>query len=431
MVPKFIDRSKLPHKPGVYQFKNISGKIIYVGKAIDLYHRVASYFSKLHSDLKTKILVENIKSVETIIVESEIEALILEANLIKKYKPQFNIRLIDDKDYLYIIVTKENFPKILTGRQQDIKIAKKYFGPFPSSKTVKNTLKILRRIFPWCSNPPKSTMQPRRLQVKYKPCFYYHLGLCPGSCVGVITKGDYQKIVDRFIKFLDGRKEQLMDELIMEMNKYAKGQNFEMAAKLKKTIEGIVYLTQSNRVKNYLENPNFLEDERQAALQQLQEALNLTKIPERIEGYDISNIQGTNATSSMVVLTDGEVDKSQYRKFKIRVSGKPDDYAMHMETIKRRMNHPEWGIPDMLLIDGGKGQVSSVYKAIQLSENESFKRIPLFGIAKRMEWLYAPDGREIRLSKSHPGLQLLQRLRDEAHRFAITYHRKLRGNIKI
>lgn len=429
MIPKFIDKSKLPHKPGVYQFKDIKGNIIYVGKAIDLYHRVASYFSTLHTDLKTNVLVENISGVETITVESEIEALILEANLIKKYKPKFNIKLMDDKDYLYIIVTKEDFPKIITGRKQDLKGSKKYFGPFPSSRTVKNTLKTLRRIFPWCSNPPKTTMQPSRLTHKVRSCFYYHLDLCPGPCAGVISKEDYGKIIDRFIKFLDGQKEQLMNELMEEMNKMAQTEHFEIAARLKKSVEGIVYLTQSNRTKIYLENPNFLENQRQVALQKLQEALSLQKLPERIEGYDISNIQGTDAVASMVVLTSGEIDKSQYRKFKMSISGKPDDFAMHQETIRRRMKHSEWPTPDLLLIDGGKGQVSSVYEQIQATGSEEFKQIPIFGIAKRMEWLYTTDGREIRLSRSHPGLQLLQRLRDEAHRFAITYHRKLRSGM--
>lgn len=417
MIPSFIDRTKIPHKPGVYIYKDAAGKIIYVGKALDLYHRVASYFNTNHADkgnLKTAALVENIADIETIIVESELEALILEANLIKTNLPQYNVRLTDDKDYLYILVTKEDFPRIITGRKHDLDSALKYFGPFPSATTVKVTLKSLRRVFPWCSNPNGK-----------RPCFYYHINLCPGPCAGEISKEEYRKITNRFIKFMEGQKQELMDELTVEMNGLSQKQQFEEAAKLKKVIEGIGYLTQPNRTHRYLENPNFLEDQRTKALEALRDALGLKEIPERIEGYDISNIQGHEAVASMVVLTNGEVDKSQYRKFKMSITGKPDDFAMHQETIRRRMKHSEWQTPNVLLIDGGKGQVSSVYEQVQKTGSEEFKQIPIFGIAKRMEWLYTPDGREIKLPKSHPGLQLLIKLRDESHRFAITFHRKL------
>src|SRR3989344_2704947 len=270
--------------------KNPPKEIIDVGKAIDLYHRVASYFSKSFHDPKTAVLVSEIASVETIIVESELEALILEANLIKQYLPRFNVRLTDDKDYLYIKITKEEYPKILTARKQDLKGSLKYFGPFPSSTTVKNTLKLLRRVFPWC--PGKGY---RQRVAGNRPCFYYHLKLCPGACVGEISKEDYRKIINRFSKFMEGKVSLLMDELIIEMKQASEKQNFEEAAKIKRTIDGIGYLTQTNRVEVYLENPNFLEDQRIKALEELQQALNLTKIPERIEGYDISNIQGHEA----------------------------------------------------------------------------------------------------------------------------------------
>lgn len=415
MIPAFIDKLKIPHKPGVYLYKDSTGKIIYVGKALDLYHRVASYFSGKHlekGDLKTDALVRNISAIDTIIVESELEALILEANLIKKYLPNYNIKLTDDKDYLYIKITKEDFPRIVTARKKDLEDSLKYFGPFPSASTVKSTLKLLRRVFPWCAGIGK-------------PCFYYHIHQCPGPCAREISKEDYRKITNRFIKFMEGQKQQLLYELTVEMNEASEKQNFEEAAKLKKIISGVQYLTQSNRTSRYLENPNFLEDQRIKALEQLRQALNLAKIPERIEGYDISNVQGHDAVASMVVLTNGEIDKSQYRKFKMSISGKPDDFAMHQETIRRRMTHSEWKTPDILLIDGGKGQVSSVYEQIQKTGSEEFKRVPIFGIAKRMEWLYTPDGQEIKLPKSHPGLQLLIRLRDESHRFAISFHRRL------
>ncbi|OGE38048.1 hypothetical protein A3B45_03180 [Candidatus Daviesbacteria bacterium RIFCSPLOWO2_01_FULL_39_12] len=415
MIPDFIDRSKLPHKSGVYLFKNTQSEVLYVGKAIDLYHRVASYFSGNH-DTKTSALVNDIGSVETILVESELEALILEANLIKKHLPPFNVKLTDDKDYLYIGITKDDFPKIITLRKKNLRSVKKYFGPFPSAKTVRNTLKLLRRVFPWCSASQGQAL---------RACFYYHLGLCPGVCVGLVSKEEYNKTIKRFSKFMDGKKEKLVEDLIKEMTQASKGQKFEEAAKVKKVIEGINYLTQSNRVQAYLENPNFLEDEKKQALIELKKDLNLTELPRRIEGYDISNIQGKEATGSLVVLTDGEIDKSQYKKFKIRASGRPNDVGMMKEMIKRRLNHPEWPLPDLIIVDGGRGQANAAKFEIRNSKFE----IPVFGLAKRLEWLYPPEREVVKLSRKSLSLKLLQKIRDEAHRFALVYHRKLRGRI--
>ncbi len=406
MIPSFIDRDKIPHKPGVYVYKNKKTQVIYVGKAIDLYHRVASYFSKSDRGVKTAALVTQIAALETIIVQSELEALILEANLIKKYLPEFNVRLTDDKDYLYIKITKEEFPKVITARKHELEGSLKYFGPFPSSRTVRDTLKVLRRVFPWCNGG------------KRRACFYYHLGLCPGVCVGIISKVPYRKKITRLSKLLEGKKDQLVGELTKGMEKASKQQDFEEAGRIKKTLEGIAYLTQPNRTKSYLENPNFLENQRILALEELQKALKLKDIPHRIEGYDISNIQGQEATGSMVVLTEGEIDKSQYRKFKIHPPAgglvRPNDVGMHKEMMQRRLKHSEWTTADLMIIDGGLGQVRAVDSGI-----------PIFGLSKRMEWLYKPDGTIIKLPKSSLALRLVQQLRDEAHRFAITYHRKL------
>jgi len=393
MLNSKINLRKVPHKPGVYLFKDESGQVIYIGKAIDLKTRISSP-RNWHWD-----------SVSTIVVESELEALILEANLIKKYLPRFNIRLTDDKDYLYIKITKEIFPKVVTARKHELKESLNFFGPFPSSKTVRETLKSLRRVFPWCNGGKKS-------------CFYYHLLLCPGACVGEINQKDYKKIIKNFIKFMQGKKDSLVKELTKEMSKLSKEQNFEKAAKIKKTLAGIAYITQTQRVNLYLENPNFLENEKKLALQELQQVLNLPKIPERIEGYDVSNIQGKEAVGSMVVLTKGDIDKSQYRKFKIRTENKPNDVAMMKEIIARRFKHPEWPKPDLIIVDGGRAQVRIVKS-----------EIPVFGLAKRAEWLYSPKEQIIKLKKTSPALKLLQKLRDEAHRFAISYHRKLHDKI--
>lgn len=434
MIPDFLDRSQIPHKSGVYIFKNQDGEVLYVGKAIDLYHRMTSYFSNSHvpaGNVKLTTLVNEITAVETIIVESELEALILEANLIKKYLPPFNVRLTDDKDYLYIGITKEDFPKVVTIRRKDLNKVKKYFGPFPSSRTIRDTLRMLRRVFLWCSNPPNLSAKSRIVNTipipdrKYHPCFYYHLNLCPGACAGLISKEEYNKIIRRFSKFLESKKEQLLEELINEMGESAMSEKFEEAGKIKKMIDGINYLTQTNRTQLYLENPNFLEEETQKALVELQKDLNLKRLPERIEAYDISNIQGQESVGSMVVLTGGEIDKSQYRKFKINISGRPNDVGMMKEMVRRRLKHQEWPIPELILVDGGRGQARAIYFQLQTSN----LKLPVFGLAKRMEWIYPPEGDVIRLSRNSLSLKLLQKIRDEAHRFAISYHRKLRDRM--
>lgn len=419
MMPTPFNRQSIPRRPGVYIFRDVSGKLLYVGKAMDLYSRVSSYFSASHisgGNVKIASLIEEVNSCQTIEVESELEALILEANLIKKYLPKFNVRLTDDKDYLYITVTKEPFSRIQTARKKDLYGVKRYFGPFPSGSAVRGTLKKLRRVFPWCNNPPNA-------KTGLKPCFYYHLGLCPGPCAGKINRKEYNKIISHFTKFMQGRKDGFATRLSTQMEKASQKMDYETAAQLKKMIEGITYLTQSNKASLYLQNPNFLEEECQLSLVLLEKDLNLAKTPRRIEAYDISNIQGGHATGSMVVLTDGNIDKSQYRKFKIKIFGKPNDVAMHKEMIRRRLKHPEWSLPDLIIIDGGRGQAGAAKAEIKNLGLE----IPVFGLAKRMEWLYPPEGEVKRLPKSSMSLRLLQKIRDEAHRFALTYHRHLRS----
>lgn len=424
MLPKFISKKNLSNLPGVYLYKNSDGEVIYCGKAINLLKRVSSYFNR-NNDTKTSILVSNIAQIETIVVQSELEALILEANLIKKYKPRFNIRLVDDKEYLYIKITRELFPQVLTARKSQLKGAKDYFGPFPSSTIVRDTLKKLRRVFKWCNNPPvrvKLSGESEKLKYPIKACFYFHLDLCSGACAHVVDGSAYRKQIGGFVKFLSGQGGSLVDELEKKMKKAASGQRFEEANGYKKMLEGISYLRASTNIANYLANPNFIENVRQSGLEELVVVLNLIKKPDRIECYDISNIGGHQAVGSMVVLTNGEIDKSNYRKFKIKSEGKPNDFAMHQEMMRRRLHHPEWGMPDVIIIDGGRGQVRAVKEELV----KQGYRIPIWGIAKRREWLYPPDGSEISLAKNSLALRLIQKIRDESHRFAITYHRKLR-----
>lgn len=416
MFPDYIDKSLLPHKPGIYIYRDSKGEIMYVGKAVDLYHRVSSYFNGAVNSYKTAQMVENIRSVETIIVESELQALILEANLIKKYLPPYNIMLKDDKDYIYIGVTNEDFPKIMTARKQDLKPLKKYFGPFPSATTVRTTLKRLRRVFPWCSNPPGPRNKTNR------PCFYFHIKLCPGACVGLIEKEDYNRIINMFNKFMEGGAQELSEELQEQMNTLSTQLKYEEANRVKKVFNGVQYLLQPTSISQFLADPNFVENQNRKSLIELQQALNLSELPERIECYDISNFQGTDSTGSMVVLTNGEIDKSQYRKFKIKMTGKPNDFAMHAEMMRRRLKN-DWPLPQVFIIDGGRGQVhASQAELIKAGVN-----VPIYGIAKREEWLYPPEGEPIKLPKRSLALRLVTKIRDESHRFAITYHRKLRS----
>lgn len=416
---KEIDKSNLPHRPGVYLYKDLNDRIIYVGKAIDLYHRVASYFTGQPDSPKTAALVENVVSCEVIEVQSELEALILEANLIKKYRPQYNIKLTDDKDYLYIKITREPYPRILIARKKELADAKEYFGPFPSARVSRETLKKLRRIFPWCANPPKGEND-----TNLRPCFFFHIELCPGPCAGKISRKDYNKNINRFAQFMTGEKDKLLTSLQKEMEGYANDLQFEKAQAIKKTIDGLQYLTQTNSAAVYLENPNFVEDQNRQSVEQLQKDLNLPSLPERIECYDISNLQGQQAVGSLVVLTHGDLDKKWYRKFKIHMENTPNDTAMMREVLQRRIKHPEWPKPDLILVDGGKGQVGAAFEVLQ----QAGWNIPLYGLAKRMEWLYSPEKEVIKLPKRSLSLRVLQKIRDEAHRFAITYHRKLRDS---
>lgn len=411
-----LDVSKLPGKPGVYFFKGTKSQTLYVGKALNIKDRIKTHLKNAESDRREKLLVEQSSKVDFIEVSSEIEALILEANLIKKLKPYFNVRLKDDKDYLYIKITKDSYPKILTARKKDLANVKKYFGPYPTSRIVRSTLRVLRRSFPFCSSPPGKNG-------KLRACFYYHLGLCPGPCIGKITQKDYQKMILRFSRFLSGKKETVLRELNKEMAKRAKSMDFEAASRIRDQIQGIEYLTtQSRSPFLYESNPDLVQTERTAQLKSLQEILNLPVLPKRIECYDISNLYGENATGSMVVLTEAEPDKSQYRRFKIKWVKGINDYAMMKEVIKRRLKNT-WSKPDLIVIDGGKGQLGAALEALK-EEKVSW---PIVSLAKREEEIFSPGNKvSIRLKKDNPALHLVQKIRDEAHRFAVTYHRKLR-----
>jgi len=440
--------------------------IIYVGKAKDLKSRVSSYFSQSSQlGTKTMVMVSQIKKIKITIVESELEALLLEAYYIKLYDPKYNIKLTDNKSYVKIRLTiKDPYPKVLLARLHETKDSL-YFGPYPSSSAVKLVLKTIRRVYPFQSvlNHPK------------RVCLYNHLGLCPCPPVNDSPelKIAYKKNIRGIIRILEGQTRNILKELEKERDQLSKKEEFERAMAVQKKINALSLITTPyHKPFEYDINPNLRVDIRQKELQELMDALNQQgmqlKNLERIECYDISNIQGTNATGSMVVFVNGEKESSQYRKFKIKrewdkrpKKDLPNDFAMMREVLKRRFKHEEWDMPSLVIVDGGKGQVTSALTALA----ETGISVPLVGLAKREETIVVPkfsdakletavksyqellnlrfagnpeeklqtiivdeeNFREISFPKNSPASQLVQRIRDEAHRFAITYHRLLRS----
>lgn len=417
---KIIDRkyySRLPKTPGVYIYRNLSGEIIYVGKSIDLKNRVSSYFRPPDKLLpKTAKLVTEICKIEYITVETEVESLLLEANLIKKYQPRYNIVIKDDTSPLYIKIDySADVPKVLAVRKPAKSALKKgdyLFGPFPSSKTVTAFLKNIRRVIPYCTH-----------NADKRPCLYVHLNLCPDPFRSEQNRLKYRADLRILIKFLQGKYRRLLDDLSRQIKIESAKQNYEKALILKSQLDGLKYVTQNVRYpEEYLRSPNLIADLNLQKLKLLKKSLNLPKLPKRIECYDISNFQGANATGSMVVMTNGAPDKSQYRKFKIKLTHTPDDFAMHREMLTRRLKN-SWPLPELFIIDGGKGQVSTAHAVLA----EHGVSTPLIGLAKRLEEVFMPGrSQPIILSHTSPELLLLRQIRDESHRFAITYHRLLR-----
>lgn len=393
-----------------------------MGKALNLRQRVSSYFLNKDLGQKTKNLVSQIYKIKTISVVSEVESFLLEERLIKKYRPKFNISLKDDKAFpLLKITTKDKYPAIFIVRRQN-NDKSLYFGPYTSATSLRTVLKILRKIFPYQS----VVRHGKRL------CLYYHLGLCP--CPQVTNDKTYKKTVKHIIDFLNGKTKKVVRDLEKERDEYSKKEDFEVAMSIQNQIDAINLITSSfYKPFVYEQNPNFKQDVLQQSLNSLMDILNANGIPvkklERIECFDISNIQGKNATASMVVLTNGEKDTNSYRRFKIKgfYKGKPNDFAMLSEVLKRRLKHREWQMPDLIVVDGGKGQVSAALKVLQSINVQ----ISLIGLAKREETIITSDLSEIKLPKDSKALLMIMKIRDEAHRFAITYHKKLRLKLFI
>ena len=539
----------LPTNPGVYLMKNDQGEIIYVGKAVNLRNRVRSYFRELKPDqAKTKALVKHIADLEYIIADNELEALVLECNLIKKYRPKYNINLKDDKTYPFLKITNEDYPQVLVTRKV-LKDGARYFGPYPSVNELRNSLEMIRKIFPFRSCKQKVLTNDR-------PCLNAHIQMCYAPCVGRISKEEYNEMIEEIALFFEGKQDGLVKRLRKEMEEAAENLDFEQAARLRDQLQGVEqimtqqkavlggeddqdviamarginqccvqiffvrggkivgrenyflrgtddssrgeviasfmkqfyltsqfvprhilleteleeqsileqWLTEKRESRVYLKVPKrgqakelvdlvgrnasealarqeqeetYQEQRTAGVLEQLQNVLGLEDVPHRMECYDISNTQGTESVASMVVFVDGKPKKDQYRRFKIKTVDGANDYASLKEVLTRRLKHglaeqTEGGngkfsaFPDVIMMDGGRGQVNialEVLKELELS-------IPVCGMVKdnhhRTRGLYY-NNIEIPMDSHSELFLLITRMQDEAHRFAITYHRSLRG----
>ncbi len=548
--------ARLPDHPGVYLFKDASGTVLYVGKAQSLRHRVRSYWQRrgARGGSWGVFSVDQVVSVEWTLTDTVSEALLLEANLIKRHQPTYNARLKDDKSYPFIKVTlADDFPRIERTRRL-VQDGSRYFGPYASVTSVDSAMDLIRRLFPFrtCTIPIRDG--ERALA---RPCLLYDIRRCQGPCIEAVSRTAYRHDIDQVMLFLDGRQEQVTRHLRREMESASEALDYERAAALRDQLRAVERTTESQKMAAYArtqqdvlgiargageaaiqlfvvrggrmvgrdvftmvsrsEVPDdevlaafvkqyyasaasippavlvplrpadaddlaaFLSERRGsrvtltvpqrgekrelvalasrnaeealarerarrladhgallAALEELAEALGLPAVPVRVECYDISTIQGSDTVGSMVVFVDGKPATDQYRRFRIRTVEGTDDFASHREVLRRRFRRAaleaeeraedaglRWRMPDLVLIDGGKGQVSA---AKEVLDELGLHDLPLAGIAKQREELFLPGARDpIVLPGTSPALHLVQRLRDEAHRFAITYHRNLRG----
>jgi len=421
---------KLPKSPGVYLYKNAKGKVIYVGKAAMLKNRVKQYFQRSRlRDQKTDALVADVRDVDWITVETELDALFLEAELVRRYLPQYNIALRDDRSSTFIrIDIKSDHPTVTLSRMP-VDDNADYYGPYYSTRQVNKALHYLRRIFPFSTH--KDSI-PKRV------CLQYQIGLCPGLETNKTSIEDYRANLKKLISYIKGNRKVVIKEVEKQMKQAAKAKKFERATKLRNQLFALKGLSKQI-VFGDKENLDISKDE---GLNELTQLLGLKKAPYMIEGYDISHMSGTDNVASMVVFKNGVPSKSNYRKFKMKLKGN-NDFAHMNETLTRRLKPlriQQWGKPNLILIDGGKGQLDAAIKV----RDEAGLKIPMIGLAKREEEIIVSVSDEtikidkskvtkesgrfyiVLLPKEAHAVKLLQRVRDESHRFAVSYHTVLK-----
>ncbi len=412
--------SNIPKEPGIYQFLDKKGKPLYIGKAINLRSRLASYSRKEGLDKRIRLMIEQAKTLKWQKTNSDIEALILESILIKKKKPKYNILMRDDKSYQYICITKETWPKIYIVHDPN-KVKKylsnkksEYMGPFTDGPSLRSTMRMLQKTLPYCTCKSEHT----------RYCLNYHINKCFGDCCLKSSENkkakEYKKNIRIIKNILTGKKDSIIKSLTKSMQSASTNDNFDHAIELRNQIYGLERVFRNAKVVSSIEN-------RDIVVSQLKKHFNLPSIPYRIEGYDISNVQGKHATGSMVVFEQGQPNKSEYRIFNIKTKDSPDDTAMLREILERRMRHSEWAMPDLILIDGGKAQLNTAL-SIKMSAISS---IPILALAK------GPDrkGKEIFSTTRTKPVQfksltldtqsLIKYIDSEAHRFAINHYRKI------
>lgn len=402
----------LPGTSGVYLFLNREGAVVYIGKALSIKKRVGGHFRFFgESFSKEGKMLGEISRINFIETPSEAEALLLEASLVKEKLPKYNQELKDDKSYPFLKITGEEYPRLLITRKRKVD-GSRYFGPYTDARLLREAVKMLRREFPLrtCKKLPK------------KVCLMFHLGLCGGPCEEKQTKADYLSTVKELEAFLEGRRSALVKALSRRMKEHSKKHEFEAAKILYDQIRALAMVPSGSAQKKAPAD----------ILSMTREVFCLSKSPLRIEGFDISNIAGKQSVGSMVVFIDARPARSEYRRFRIKTVQGIDDYRMMKEVITRRYAGSlsfKTPLPDLVLIDGGKGHLAAAKEALDAL---GLTTLPVVSIAKQHEHLFLP-GRQtpIILPQSSPVLHLLQHLRDEAHRFAIRYHRGLRGKAAL
>jgi len=395
--------SSAPNSPGVYLMRDRRGKVLYVGKAGSLRKRLSSYFIK-GLDSKTLALMNKVADIEFRLSPNESMALLLEAGLIHKFKPHYNISLRDDKSFPFVKISAEVFPAISITRKKDDSSGR-YIGPYTNAKLLKNALKVIRRSFAYRSC--------RRLPGK--SCIYGRINLCPAPCLGRLDPKEYNLRIEDIILILEGKADLLINRLRHLMQNKSRARDFEAAAEARDQISTLAELSAG------LSGVN-----RKGELEDLKNKLGLRKLPERIEGFDISNISGKQAVGSMVSFYRGNPDKNNYRRFRIKDCTGIDDYKMLAEVVRRRYSRlikENSALPDLLLIDGGKGHLLAAFRQVK----ELGLDLPLVSIAKKEELVYS-NNKEcgLNFADDTPALNLIRRVRDEAHRFAVSYHLLLR-----
>lgn len=410
-----------PDRPGVYLMRGKKGEVVYVGKATSLKKRVLSYFKKDEDSPKTAAQMEEVRSIEYVPVRSESEALILEYRFIKEHRPKYNVRLKDDKCYPLIrLSVQEPLPKLSV-----VRVAKddgaRYFGRYTDAGAMKRTLEWIQKYF------RLRTCRPRNPTRKdWKHCMDYKLGRCIAPCVGEVSEEEYRQRVQEVSLFLEGRSQELRRYLEFRMKKAAKNEDFEKAAELRDLLEDIQKVISVRKTEIPLIRKQ--KDQAYDEMVELQEALNLDHLPRTIEAFDISNIMGQHAVGSMVYFDSGHPNKNFYRRFRIKTVLGINDFAMMQEVVYRRylrVQKEKRKVPDLILIDGGKGQLSAALAALW---KLGFEKCSVVGLAKRYEELFLPQkSKPIILPAQSLALKLVQRVRDEAHRFAISFHKQLRN----